>query len=128
MILEELVGRFVALFSSLIAQKPPMSREILERDYTLIFEENPEREEAYDGLIHREYEQVAPTELPYYEEYLPVLVQVDQQPRRNFCESFIRSCKANVGLLMAALFILGILTVGLVYFDLNTSNSCMKWM
>lgn len=66
--------------------------------------------------------------MPSYEEDLSVLLQDDQQRRRNFCESFIRSFKANVGLLMAVVFILGLLIVGLVYVDLNTTNSCVAWI
>lgn len=129
MILEELVGSFVSLFSSLIVHTPPISSETLQRDYSLIFQANPEEDEVYDGLIHREYEQETPAELPYYEEDISVLVQqAAGQTRRNFCESFFRSCKTNVGLLMAAVFMLGLLTVGLVYVDLNTTNACREWM
>ncbi len=127
MILEELCGSFVALVSSLVIHTPPMSGENLQGEYTLIFEENPDREEVYDGLMHREYEPgenlqgeytlvfeenpdreevydglmhreyepETPTELPYYEENLSVLAQANEQPRRHFCQSFIRSCKTN---------------------------------
>jgi hypothetical protein len=126
MIVEELVGSFVALVSSLIIQTPPMARENLQREYTLITEGS--QNEVYDDLIHCEYEQGAPTEVPSYEEDLSVLLQDDQQRRRNFCESFIRSFKENVGLLMAVVFILGLLIVGLVYVDLNTTNSCVAWI
>ena len=127
MILEELIGSFASLFSSLISQTPPISSGTLQRDYSLIFEENPDREEVYDGLIHREYEPETPAELPYYED-ISLLVQVDGRTRRNFYESFMRSCKANVGLVMAVMFILGLLTVGLVYVDLNTTNACIEWI
>jgi hypothetical protein len=51
MILEELFGSFVSLLSSLTIKTPAISRENLQRECTLIFEENPEP----DGLIHREY-------------------------------------------------------------------------
>jgi hypothetical protein len=99
MILEELFGSFVSLLSSLTIKTPAISRENLQRECTLIFEENPEPDEVYDGLIHREYEQETPTEVPYYEEDVSVLVQANEEPRRNFCESFLRSFKANVGLI-----------------------------
>ena len=127
MILEELIGSFVALFSELI-QTPSLSRETLPRDYNLIFKQNPEQDEVRDNLIHREYEQEVQPDLPYYEEELSVLGQIDQELRRNFCESFLRSCKANVGLVMKAVFIIGSLIVGLVYLDLNTSNACIQWV
>ena len=127
MILEEFIGCFVALISSVFVETPQISRETLQRDYTLIFEENPEQDELYDGLIHREYEKEAQPELRYYEEERSVLVQVNQQPKRNFCESFIRSCKTNIGLVLAA-FIIGLFTIGIVYIDLNTSDACIEWM
>ncbi len=127
MILEELIGSFASLFSSLISQTPPISSGTLQRDYSLIFEENPDREEVYDGLIHREYEPETPAELPYYEEDISVLAQVDGKTRRIY-KSFLRSCKANIGLVMAVMFILGLLTVGLVYVDLNTTNACIEWI
>ena len=125
MFLEELVGSCVALVSSLITQTPPISRENLQREYSLIYVPNPEQDEVYDGLIHCEYEQEVPSEVPYYEDGTIVSIQTDE--RRNFCESFIRSCKTNIGLITAVVFILGSLTVGLVYLDLNT-DVCMNWM
>ena len=131
MILEELIGSFVALFSSLIAQTPPISSETQQRDYGLLLEPNPEREDVYDGLIHREYDQERPAEFPYYEQnvsYSDLFPAHDGRTRKNFCESFLRSCKANLGLVTAVMFILGLLTVGLVYVDLNTMNACIQWM
>ena len=97
----------------------------------MIFESNPEREDVYDGLIHREYDQESSAVLPYYEEnvsYSDLFPAHDGRTGTNFCESFLRSCKANLGLVTAVLFILGLLTVGLVYVDLNTTNACMEWM
>ena len=131
MILEEIFGSFVSLFSSLIAQTPPISSETQQRHYSLLFEENPEREDVYDGLIHREYDQERPAELPYYEEnvsYSALLPTYDGRTGKNFCESFLRSCKANIGLVTAVIFMLGLLTVGMVYADLNTTNACIEWM
>ncbi len=125
MFLEELVGSFVALVSSLIIQTPAISRENLQREYTLISVPNPEQDEVYDGLIHREYEQDVPSEVLYYEDGTFVSIQTDA--RRNFCESFIRSCKTNIGLFTAVVFILGLLAIGLVYVDLNTSDVCIEW-
>ena len=84
MFLEEVFGSCAALFSSLIIQTPPISRENLQREYTLISVPNPEQDEVYDGLIHREYEQEAPTEVPYYEDGTFVSMQVDT--RRNSFE------------------------------------------
>ncbi len=126
MFLEELVGSCVALVSSLITQTPPISRGSLQREYTLISVPNTEQDEVYDGLVHREYEQEVPSEVPYYEDGTFVSMQTDS--RRNFCESFIRSCKTNIVLIMAVVFILGLLTVGLVYVDLNTTDVCIEWM
>ncbi len=126
MFLEELVGSCVALVSSLITQTPPISRENLQREYSLLSVPNPEQDEVYDGLIHREYEQEVSSEAPYYDDGTFVSIQTDA--RRNFCESFIRSWKTNIGLIMAVVFILGLLTVGLVYVDLNTDDVCMEWM
>ena len=132
MILEEIIGGFVSLFSGLIAQTPPISSETQQRDYCLLFEANSETEEdVYDGLIHREYDQERPAELPYYEEnvsYSDLFPAHDGRTGKKFCESFLRSCKANLGLVTAAIFILGLLTVGMVYADLNTTNACIEWM
>ena len=126
MFLEELVGSCVALVPSLITQTPPISRENLQREHTLISVPDSEHDEVYDGLIHREYEQEEPSEVPYYEDGTFVSMQTDA--RRNFCESFIRSCKTNIVLITAVVFILGLLTVGLVYVDLNTTDVCIAWM
>ncbi len=87
---------------------------------------NPEQDEVYDGLIHREYEQEVPSEVPYYED--GTFFSMQTVARRNFCESFIRSCKTNIRLITAVVFILGLLTVGLVYVDLNTTDVCIEWM
>ena len=128
MILEEIIGCFVSLSTSLIVQTPPISRKNLRREYRLI-SEVPGRDEVCDGQIHREYEEESPDEVPYYEEEIPLLVQVrDGQPNRNLSQSFLRSCKANIGLLQAVVFILGVLTFGLVYVDLSTTNACKEWM
>ena len=130
MILEELIGCFLSLFSSLIAQTPPISSETQQRDHGLLLEPNPERDDVYDGLIHREYDQERPAEFPYYEDvsYSDLFPAHDGRTAKNFCESFLRSCKANLGLVTAVMFILGLLTVGLVYVDLNTANACIEWM
>ncbi|CAB4004918.1 Hypothetical predicted protein [Paramuricea clavata] len=112
MILEEPFGSCVAIVSRLIIQTPPISRENLQREYTLIFVPNPEQDEVYDGLIHREYKQEAPTEVPYYED--GTFASMQAATRRNSFESFIRSLKANVGLIISVVVILGWLTVGVV--------------
>ncbi|CAB4042118.1 Hypothetical predicted protein, partial [Paramuricea clavata] len=125
MILEELFGSCVALVSRLIIQTPPISRENLQSEYTLISAPNPEQDEVYNGLIHQEYEQEPPTEVPCYEDGTFVWMQAD--PRRNFCESSIRILKANVGLITAVVFVLGSLTVGLIYVDLNSNDACTEW-
>ena len=131
MILEELIASFASLVSSLIAQTPPISTGTQQRDCSLLFEEIAEREEVYDGLIHREYDQERPAELPYYEEdvsFSALFPAYDERTEKNFCESFLRSCKANLGLVMAVTFMLGLLAVGLVFVDLNTTNACIEWM
>ena len=128
MIVEEVIGSLVVLFSSLFVQTPHISEEAAQSDYSSIFEENHEEDEVFDGLIHLEYDQEAQPELPYYEEAFPVLIQADQQPRRNFCESFLRSWKANAGLVMVVVFSLGFLIVGLVYLDFNISDACKEWI
>ena len=85
MILEELIGGVVTLLSSLVIHVPPVTHENLRRDQTLIFEENPEEDEAnHHDLIHREYEQVQFTELPYYEDDISVWGQDNAQHGRNF--------------------------------------------
>ena len=128
MILEELLGGLVSIVSRLVFNAPRISPENLQRDYSLIFEENPERDEPYDGLIHREYEQAQVAELPYYEEDITFWGQNDIESRRNFCESLLRSLKTNFGLMMVAIFVLGFLIVGAVYLNLNTGNACYQWM
>ncbi|CAB4039482.1 Hypothetical predicted protein [Paramuricea clavata] len=66
MILEELVGVFVSLGSSVVKGTPQISRETLRRELIIPeFEENTERHEISNGFIHREYEQEADPELPY---------------------------------------------------------------
>ena len=126
MILEELIGSLVALVSSLLAQAPPISRENLQREYTLISVPNSEHEEVSNGLIHSEYEHEVPTELPYYDDGTFVLTQADETP--SFCESFVRSFKTNTGLVTVVVFILTVLTVGLVFVDLNTNDVCQEWI
>ena len=130
MILEELVGSVLSLCSSLITQTPPLSREQSQRQFRLIFEDTDEQDEVHDvdGLIHREYEQQPEQQLPYYEDDISVLVQPDGQSSRDFAQSFFRSFQANVGIIMAVVFILGLLTLGVVYVDLNTTDACIEWM
>ena len=126
MILEELVGSFLSLCSSVIAQTPPISRE--QRQFRLIFDETDEQDEVHDGLIHREYEQRTPSELPYYVDDISASVQTDVvQPSRHVAQSLLRSLKVNVGLIAAVVLILGLLTVFAVYVDLNTSDACVQW-
>lgn len=126
MILEELVGTLISLGSLLITQTPPISRENLHRHYRLIFEEHPDDEEE-QGLIHREYELEQTTQLPYYED-LDVSVSTSDEFRtnRSLCESLRRSFHVNFVLLLAAL-LLGVVTIALVYVDLNTTDSCIEW-
>ena len=126
MILEELIGSLVALVSSLLAQAPSLSRENLQSEYRLISTPNSEQEEVSNGLIHSEYEQKVPTELPYYED--GTFVQMQAEETENFCQSFVLSFKANVGLITVVVFILAVLTVGLVFVDLNTNDVCKEWM
>ena len=130
MILEELVGSVLSLCSSLITQTPPLSREQSQRQFRLIFEDTDEQDEVHDvdGLIHREYEQQPEQQLPYYEDDISVLVQPDGQSSRDFAQSFFRSFQANVGIIMAVVFTLGLLTLGVVYVDLNTTDACIEWM
>ncbi len=128
MILEEVIGSLVVLFSSLFVQTPHISEEAAQSDCSSIFEENREEDAVFDGLIHLEYDLEAQPQLPYYEEAFPVLIQADQQTARNFCESFLRSWKANAGLVMVVVFSLGFLIVGLVYLDFNISDACKQWI
>ncbi len=131
MILEELFGSCLFLISSLFIQTPPITGENPHRESTSTFEENPERDEVYDGLIHCEYEEERQPGLQYNEEVqedISVLTQSDEQHRRNYWESFLRSFKVNIGLIVAVVFILGLLMVGLVILDLNTSDACIEWM
>ena len=123
MILEELFGSCMFLISSLLVQTPPISRENLSRRTSTSCEENPEEDEAYDSLIHCEYDEEQQPGLLYHEEEI-----YDEQPRRNYCESFLRSCKVNIGLTVVAVCILALLMVLLVILDLNTSDACIEWM
>ena len=123
MILEELFSGLVSLALSLAINAPQIHRE---NPFTL--EENPEQEGDYDGLIHHEYEPAQVSELSYCGEDITVSAQHDVKPRRNFCESFLRSCNANVRLILTVVFILGFLILGVVYLDLNTTNACTQWM
>ena len=125
MIFEEIVGGFVSVLSSLFVQTPPISRENEQRQYTLINDANPEQEIVYDGLIHREYETETSEELPYYDS--GSMVSFHTEAKRGYCESVIRSWKANMGFLISVVFILGSLSVGLAFVDLNTSNVCVEW-
>jgi hypothetical protein len=128
MILEELFGSFVSLSSSLLTQVPPISRERLQMGFTFIYEAYAEQDEVRNDLIHREYDEEPAVELPYYEEDISVLVQDHTKSRRTFCQSFLRSFQANLGLVITVVFILGLLTTGIVYVDLNTTNACIAWM
>ena len=126
MILEELVGALVALGSSLIIQTPSLSRQCRPTYEWLVFEDSREDEEGYDGLIHREYEEEETQDTPYYETVdIPVL-NTETRERPSICESLRRSVHVNIGLLLAVL-LLGLMTIGLVYLDLNTTNSCKEW-
>ena len=127
MILEELIGTLLSLGSLLITQTPPISRENLRRHYWLIFEQNSEDEEYYEGLIHREYESERPEDLPYYEEVdISVSTNNGHPASRSLCQSLRRSFQANLTLLFAAV-LLGLLAIVIVYIDLNTTNSCIQW-
>ena len=119
MISEELIGILVSLCSSLVKDTPQISRESWHRNSISIFDEN-------HVFIDREYELKAQTEYSYCEE--EVLVQADEQPRRSVCESLFRSCKANIGLVLAAIFVSSFFAVGTVFVDLNTTDSCIEWM
>ena len=125
MIFEELVGSLISLCSSLIIKTPTISQE--RQQPRLIFEESYEEDEVCEGLIHLEYEEDTQPELPYYEEDIPILVQADGQHSRHFIQSFLRSFQANITLIMAAIFILGLCVIGCVYVDLNTSDACTQW-
>ena len=125
MILEEIVGSFVSIVSSLFVQTPSISRENQQRQYTLINDANREQEEVYDGLIHREYGTEISEELPYNES--GSMATIHTEAERDYCESLVRSWKANMGFLTAVVFILGSFAVGLVLVDLNTSNACVEW-
>ena len=121
MILEELVGVFV----SLVAQAPAISRENLQNEFECTLE-NSEQDGSYDGLIHREYdEQPTATELPYNETDDTVRLV---QTRRNFSESFLRSIKANIGLITVVVFILALFTIGVVLLGLTITDYCPQSM
>ena len=127
MILEELVGSFVSLFSRVVIQAPEISRENLHTESGSL--ENYEQDEVCDGLIHREYnEQTAPTELQCNEaDDISHLVQADEQPRRNFCESILRSVKANIGLITVVVFILALVTIACVLLSFAPTDYCIDW-
>ena len=126
MILEELIGSWLALISSFLGQTPPISRQNLETEYTLISVPNPEEEEVNNGLIHTEYEQSTVSDVPYYED--GTFAQTPAGETRTFLKSFVRSFKTNIGLITAAVAILAALSVGLVLVDLNTNDICAEWI
>ena len=127
MILEELVGTLVSLGSLLITQVPNISRENLLRYHWLIFEGCPEDDELQQGLIHREYETDEQADLPYYEELnVSVSTNGENLSNRRVCESLRRSFQVNFVSLLAVV-LLGLVTIALVYVDLNTTNSCIAW-
>ena len=126
MILEELIGSWVALASNVFTQAPPISQENLQEEYTFISVPNIEQQEAINGLIHCEYKQEGLADLPYYEDGTFIWIQAEET--RSFSKSFVRSLKTNIGLITAVVFILGVLIVGLVYVDLNTNDVCKEWM
>ena len=130
MILEELVGTFLSLFSTVITQAPAISHENLQNEFE---EETPEQDAAYDGLIHREYdvEQPTLTDLPYdadESDDISRVAQADEQTRRTVCESFLRSLKANIGIIIVVVFILALFTVAGVLLGLKISDYCAEWI
>ena len=128
MILEELVGVLVSLGTLLFTQAPQISRENLRRHDWLTFEQSSEDEGEEGGLVHREYEPDKADDVPYYEE-LNVSVSThtgESRSGRSFCESLRRSVQVNLVLLLAVIS-LGLMTIVLVYVDLNTTHSCMEW-
>ena len=131
MILEELIGSFVSFVLSSIIGMPSISRENPQRICKLILQQDRESWEVDNGLIHREYGQEtreALAELPQHAENIPILVQSSEEHRQNFCESLLRSCMTNLGMLIVAVFIIGLLTIGIVYIDLNTKDVCIACM
>ena len=127
MILEELIGALVSLSSLLVTQVPPISRESLGRYYWLLVDESPDDEELHQELIHREYKPDDKEELPYYEELAAsVLTSTENNTNRSICESLRRSFQVNFVLLISVV-LLGLITVSLVFADLNTTNSCIEW-
>ena len=124
MILEELVGVLFSL-GTLITQTPPISRESLRRYSWLIFEQQTEDEEQAQGIVHREYEPDRSDDLPYYEE-INVSVSTESRSSRSVCASLRRSFQVNFVFLLAVV-LLGLVTIVLVYVDLNTTNSCIEW-
>ena len=127
MILEELIGTLVSLGSLLITHVPPISRENRRGHYWLLFEQSPDDEELHQEIIHREYKPVGTEELPYYEELnASVVASTESETNRTVCESLRRSFQVNVVLLLSV-FLLGFVTVTLVFVDLSTTNSCIEW-
>ena len=62
---------------------------------------------------------------PYSEE-IDVSVSTEVRSNRSVCESLGRSFQLNFVLLLAVV-LLGLVTIVLVYVDLNTTNSCIEW-
>ena len=126
MIFEEILGSLISLCSCLITRTPTISQQ--QQQLKLIFEETNEEDEVCEGLIHLEYEEETQPELPYYEEDISILSQANGQNSRQFVQSLLRSFQANITLIMAVIFILGLLVIGCVYLDLNTTDACTEWM
>ena len=127
MILEELFGALVSLGSRLVTQVPPISRDSLGRYNWLLVDQSPDDEELHPELIHREYKPDDKEELPYYEELnTSVLASTENNANHGICESLRRSFQVNFVLLLSVV-LLGLITVTLVFVDLNTTNSCIEW-
>ena len=127
MILEELIGCCIAFVSSIVFQTPPIFHQNVLEENWLINEDGHEDGDEYDGLVHSEYEQQGPNEAPYYEDGSFVSSQAEH-PREGFCESFRRSFRANIGILIAVVFMLSLFTVGVVFVDLNANDICIEWV
>ena len=122
MILEELVGVFVHLSSTLFTHAPATIRQdSRESKCSLTNEENVE--EIPPGVLHREYEELGEST----GEPLPIeRLEVVQSTSRSIRTSLLRSLQFSASLLLAVV-LFAFFATALVYIDLNTRNLCAVW-
>ena len=125
MILEELIHLFV----SFVFRPSQISHQISRSGSLSTFDESEEEVVPWVDIIHREYEeteQELQTQTHGYTSATYVSVGSESRFRRTFWQSLLRSLRANLAIAIVVIP-LGLFAIGLVYFQLNTSNLCFEW-